>query len=57
MRSIHELLKRIEVVRAELNALVKQMGTLAKEVLLKSQELDELLNEYNRALKKERKQA
>lgn len=52
MRGINELHEKIEAVRAELNALAKLMGAMAKEVLLKSQELDELLNEYNRAVKK-----
>lgn len=51
MRGVNELREKIEAVRAELNTLAKQVGAMAKEVLLKSQELDELLNEYNRALK------
>ncbi|SDT54283.1 hypothetical protein SAMN05444162_4872 [Paenibacillaceae bacterium GAS479] len=37
----------MEVVRAELNELLKQV---AEDVLLKLQQLDELLNAYNRAL-------
>lgn len=47
-----ELRGKIEAVRAELNALAKQVGIQAQAVLVKSQELDELLNQYNRNLKK-----
>lgn len=43
-----ELREKIEIVRAELNAVAEQMGPLAAEVLEKSQELDKLINEYYR---------
>ncbi|ETT54334.1 hypothetical protein BSK66_25090 [Paenibacillus odorifer] len=51
IRGVNELREKIEAVRAELNTLAKQVGAMEKEVYLKSQELDELLNKYNRALK------
>lgn len=48
-----ELIMKIERLRRELNALVVEMGTMAQGVLIKSKELNEILNQYNRLMKGE----
>lgn len=47
----NKILKAIEELREELYHLMKQQGSFSPKVVEKSQELDQLLNEYQRLVK------
>ena len=47
-----KLLNKIEKIRKEINIIASKKGFLDKEVLKKSQQLDELLNKHNKITSK-----
>jgi PII-like signaling protein len=47
------LIKQIEFSRQQMNELSKQLPLIAQEVVKLSQEIDQLLNEYQRINEKE----
>ncbi len=54
-RDIDELLKQIEELRRMLEEMVAEKGTTDPEVVVASQMLDAVLNEYYRLLRKKQK--
>lgn len=56
MNEIQDIIKKIEKARKEMNDLISEKGDLLdQEVIIASQKLDSVLNEYNKVLKQNMK--